>query len=575
MKKTILLSFAALLQLQVWCQLNSKFTANTGNWYFANSYQARLAKDLGVSTAGQDGGVFNWRAIQADINIPSYNWTYTDSVVKALQSQGIDLFVTLRSVVPSNSINSNACSSGYAASGIKYSWYPIANDTVTWKQYVTAVVDRYDKNGVNDMPGLTLPINKWRTETEWQIYWCSPYPKDSIATAMQFVQFVNMTYNTIKTKQPSSIISFAGMDTRHDKVVFNDGYTGESSFCMSTNCTSTIPVITAQFNNPVSPVYLGKNKINMVYILKNAKYDELDIHEYGRWKYIPATVKWLRDSANVTKPIDFLEGGGPFCDLCEISATQAELTRWNSSYVVYYYLTGLANKINRLSWHISPEYLSFNASFGDMDLLDSTIVGGQYLKRPSYFTYRFLAKNIFTNIQADSVVSITEANPNLYHYEIEPMAIHAAWSTNTTDSIIVSGSGTLYTWDIPILASDTTIDQTTYTVTTNHTIMLTNKVPVFYSWSNPLGISQKEESVNVKVKIYPNPFSNSTTIEITDGIIKNYELTIFDLFGKEVKQYEISSSKTEISRDNLPSGMYFYQVKNKNQFISSGKLIIQ
>lgn len=75
--------------------------------------------------------------------------------------------------------------------------------------------------------------------------------------------------------------------------------------------------------------------------------------------------------------------------------------------------------------------------------------------------------------------------------------------------------------------------------------------------------------------VYPNPFSDRTTLEIKNGSILNYELNIYDLFGKEIKKYEIRNRKTEISRGDLPNGMYLYRVKGNNQFISSGKLIIQ
>ncbi|MFA4852446.1 MAG: metallophosphoesterase [Bacteroidales bacterium] len=80
------------------------------------------------------------------------------------------------------------------------------------------------------------------------------------------------------------------------------------------------------------------------------------------------------------------------------------------------------------------------------------------------------------------------------------------------------------------------------------------------------------------VEIYPNPFSESTTLEIipqSGRKIQNYELKIYDLFGREVRKYEIRNQKTEISRDDLSSGMYFYQVKNKEQNIGAEKLIIQ
>jgi hypothetical protein len=80
---------------------------------------------------------------------------------------------------------------------------------------------------------------------------------------------------------------------------------------------------------------------------------------------------------------------------------------------------------------------------------------------------------------------------------------------------------------------------------------------------------------NTGIAIYPNPFSEKTTIEITSSNNQKYILTIFDLFGSEIMKYEIQNQKTEISRKDLPNGIYFYQVKDNKNNISTGKLILQ
>ena len=78
------------------------------------------------------------------------------------------------------------------------------------------------------------------------------------------------------------------------------------------------------------------------------------------------------------------------------------------------------------------------------------------------------------------------------------------------------------------------------------------------------------------VKVYPNPFSTSTTLRIANGTIANDELKIYDMLGREVRPaIIINSDSFVISRGDLKSGMYFYRLINKNLFISSGKLIVQ
>ncbi|OFX38129.1 MAG: hypothetical protein A2X08_08960 [Bacteroidetes bacterium GWA2_32_17] len=84
------------------------------------------------------------------------------------------------------------------------------------------------------------------------------------------------------------------------------------------------------------------------------------------------------------------------------------------------------------------------------------------------------------------------------------------------------------------------------------------------------------------VKIYPNPFSQSTTLEITNAQNQKYDLNIYDVFGKTVYQSIINKSTplssgegkpvlSEVERGvksilnlNLPNGIYFLQIKSDN-----------
>lgn len=82
--------------------------------------------------------------------------------------------------------------------------------------------------------------------------------------------------------------------------------------------------------------------------------------------------------------------------------------------------------------------------------------------------------------------------------------------------------------------------------------------------------------LSTTVSVYPNPFSISTTINIDSKLeLKNAEIIIYDLLGKKVKKSPIVSNLSLIERDNLVSGIYFYQLTNTNQIIGTGKLIIQ
>ena len=86
------------------------------------------------------------------------------------------------------------------------------------------------------------------------------------------------------------------------------------------------------------------------------------------------------------------------------------------------------------------------------------------------------------------------------------------------------------------------------------------------------GISQLTNTVSTLV--YPNPFSTSTTIKFISPQ-KNIELNIYNVCGQLVRTMQnISGDNIEIDRGNLPSGVYFIQLTQNDQNISTGKLII-
>ena len=78
-----------------------------------------------------------------------------------------------------------------------------------------------------------------------------------------------------------------------------------------------------------------------------------------------------------------------------------------------------------------------------------------------------------------------------------------------------------------------------------------------------------------KVKVFPNPATSIINFQITNGVVGECQLKLYDLLGKEIKKYEINKATTEISREDLPNGIYFYQVTNSKGMIDSGKLILQ
>jgi hypothetical protein len=92
--------------------------------------------------------------------------------------------------------------------------------------------------------------------------------------------------------------------------------------------------------------------------------------------------------------------------------------------------------------------------------------------------------------------------------------------------------------------------------------------------TSPTGI--QENSFNKSgILIFPNPFSTTSTL-ISTNELKNASIHFYDVVGREVKRITgVSSQKTVIERGGLPAGIYFYTIEQEQQFVSSGKVVIE
>ncbi|MCF8227486.1 MAG: T9SS type A sorting domain-containing protein [Bacteroidales bacterium] len=95
-----------------------------------------------------------------------------------------------------------------------------------------------------------------------------------------------------------------------------------------------------------------------------------------------------------------------------------------------------------------------------------------------------------------------------------------------------------------------------------------------------LGAEEGEESLIAGVKQnYPNPFSTTTSIEVSLEKASDLSLEVVNLIGQKVLelnkgQVEAGNHKFEISAEGLVKGVYFYTVKSGNNHITK-KMIVE
>ena len=143
------------------------------------------------------------------------------------------------------------------------------------------------------------------------------------------------------------------------------------------------------------------------------------------------------------------------------------------------------------------------------------------------------------------------------------------WSSATNKYLalkLMVGTNTYYGWarfDLLAISSSFTIKDYAYESTPNACIQ-----------AGKNNVSSNENS-DKQITIFPNPFISSTTIQ-TKSNLKNATLTIYNSYGKALKQRKnISGQTIGLLRNNLTSGIYFIRLTDENEIIGVEKLIIR
>lgn len=163
-----------------------------------NPYQ--YATDIGVSWH-RPAKYFAWILVQTDIAKSAYDWSLFDSEIRQVPP-GMNLLYNIIVAPPASShqkdIFEKAKKKGLDLEKYirKDSYLPVNNKAYT--AFVTACVERYDGDGIDDMPGLTSPIKYWQVGNE-------PHPKIA-----DFAEFVKITSSAIRQADPSAKVVLGG-----------------------------------------------------------------------------------------------------------------------------------------------------------------------------------------------------------------------------------------------------------------------------------------------------------------------------------------------------------------------------
>jgi hypothetical protein len=81
---------------------------------------------------------------------------------------------------------------------------------------------------------------------------------------------------------------------------------------------------------------------------------------------------------------------------------------------------------------------------------------------------------------------------------------------------------------------------------------------------------------NGSISLYPNPVKDISAIEINHDIsLSNLVLYIYDATGKIIKNSIITSYTTYLNKGSFATGIYYYEIRNNNQVLKTGKFVVQ
>ncbi len=225
-----------------------------------------------------------------------FNWSGIDRRIAALQALGIDPFLTFES---------NADWATVAETRAVKNARP--RDPDQWIRFVNAVVERYDGDGQNDLPGLRRPVRFWQAANEW----ISDRNKSGgwVGSTDELITYIRITHDTVKAADPKAIFVLGGIAAFNLDVylVARGGYdfTVRQTWSKTSETVLSVPQMRSR---EIAQVIDGR----VIPVLQKSPYDIADVHLYGPEDRDAARISAIRKLTN--KPVLSAECGGPSLD---------------------------------------------------------------------------------------------------------------------------------------------------------------------------------------------------------------------------------------------------------------------
>lgn len=162
-------------------------------------------------------GVFSWNVMEPAKG--KYDWTIPDMLIKIAHEYDVNIIPVVwpytawdqkgwegtdrKLVELGGAMPTTAVDDSYPIPPR----YDLPHDVEAYSKWLMAMVERYDGDGVDDMPGLRYPIKTYQflNEPYHNHYWPSCDPKI-------FAKFTKMTHNIVEKANPDCLIALTGVN---------------------------------------------------------------------------------------------------------------------------------------------------------------------------------------------------------------------------------------------------------------------------------------------------------------------------------------------------------------------------
>jgi len=230
-----------------------------------------------------------------------------------------------------------------------------------WIDFIKYFSERYDNDGIDDMPNLTRSVNYLQLAEEWPSAWVGGNHQQRTET---YVETLNYTTIGAKTANPRAKIVIAGLTRGYRFAVFGDGYIDDVDGGLIYGEYYTMEELKQGIPNSGYQLY----NMTVRYFINNGSdfFDIISIHAFEeKDTFLDAKYKWLYDrykEYNVPEKGILLSGGnGPFTNTPECHPRLLSISNAPFSISKYHY-TGIISWLDLVKVIIKrrPVIIIFN-----------------------------------------------------------------------------------------------------------------------------------------------------------------------------------------------------------------------